>query len=314
LTVLCGDGTFTLMKSKPTVEQFMTDFFQERTAALKMVLENRREYRLRYYHSECLWDSRRGGVEKSEAEKIVDVSPSDIGTDVISTGSTINRSRYRLTLSGESWLICAVDMECGHYRIFGASYDCPRCGGTGWLSWKDQTELLKRQEQHAARPTRPTPNEESEGSLFRDSAIEQFMTDHFRERTAVLRKEAEIHAEYVRHFYSQECDWTRWIASAEHSEIERILSIVPVDAGAHVTTNGFGFRGRRLRYNLCPAAQSWLIWKVDLECPVCSQQGRRVDCFWCGGTIWEHKKADGGRPRGEQPGDDPLPETPRWKI
>jgi hypothetical protein len=306
LTVLCGDGKLTLMASKPTVEQFMSDFFRERTAALKAVLENRRDYRLRYYRSECGWDSRHGGVERSEEEKIVKVSPAEIGFGVVTTGHGAYRERYQVKSSGESWLIYAVDTECGHCRVTGASIECGRCGGTGWLSWTDRTVWLKRQEQNAALPTRPSPDEESEGSLLRDPAIEQFMTEHFRERTLAWTKEREIYGDHVKSFFSPECDWTRWVVSVQMSEAERIVSVQAVGLGAHVVTRDFELP--RMRYHLRPAGQSWLIWEVDTECPVCHLQGRRADCFWCEGTIWEHKKADGGSLRGEQHGAEPPDE------
>jgi hypothetical protein len=294
------------MESKPTVEQFMTHFFRERTADVKMVLEKRREYRLRYYRSECGWDSRHGCVERSEAEKIVEVSPSEIGFGVVTTGNGLHRLRYHIKPAGESWSIHAVDTECRHCRVTGASIECDQCGGTGWLSWTDRTEWLKRQEQNAARPTRPSPDEESEGTLLRDPAIEQFMTDHFRDRTLAWKKETEIYGDHVKGFYSPECDWTRWVVSVQMSESERIVSAQPVGLGAQVITRDFN--PLRMRYHLRPAGQSWLIWEVDTECPVCHLQGRRADCFWCGGTIWEHKKADGGPPRGEQPGEKPHDE------
>jgi hypothetical protein len=290
----------------------MSNFFRERTAALKMVLENRRDYRLRYYHGECLWDSRRGVVELSEAEEIVSVSPSDIGTGVVTTGRGVSRSRYQVKSSGESWLIYAVDTECGHCRVFGASTECARCGGTGWLSWKEQSDWLKRREHRAARTTRPSPDEELEACLIRDPAIEQFMTDHFRERTLSWKKEVEIYGDYVKCFYSPECDWTRWVVSVPRSEAERIVNVVLVDTGAQVITRDFDIF--RLRYNLRPAGQSWLIWEVDSECPVCYHQGRRADCFWCGGTIWDRKKENGGLARGEQPGEEPPSDRPRWKL
>jgi hypothetical protein len=300
LTVWSGDGTFSLMGSKPTIEQFMSHFFRERTAALKMVLENRRDYRLRYYHRECMVDSRHGVVERSEAEQIVSVSTSYIGAVVVTTGDHPNhRSRYRVKSSGQSWLIQEVDTECDHCRLFGPSFECAQCGGTGWQSWKDRTDWSKRQEQRAARTTRPGPDEESEGCLVRDSAIAQFMTDYFRERTLAWKKEVEIYGDYAKGFYSPECDWTRWVVSVQLSEAERILNIALVDTGAQVITRDFN--RWRLRYHLRPAGQSWLIWEVDNECTVCHQQGRKADCFWCAGTIWEHKKANSGLAPGEEP-------------
>ncbi len=282
----------------------MAEFFRERTAAERKILDTRREYRLRYYHDECQRDSRFGVVEASEAEKIVELYPSELGFDVVTTGDHPNhRSRYQVKPSGESRLIYAVDSECSHCRVHGVSPECAECRGTGWQSWKDRGDWLKRQEQRAARTPRPRPDEESEGFLIRDPAIEQFMADYFRDRTLAWKKEAQTYGDYVKRFYSPECDWTRWVVSVQRSENEKILNIGRVDAGAQVVTRDI--TSQRMRYNLRSAGQSWLIWEVDNECPVCCLQGRSADCFWCGGTIWGRKKDNGGLARGDQPGGAP---------
>lgn len=276
------------MDSKPTIEQFIYNCFRERTAALRQRLEIHQVYWRRYYHSECNFDSRRGVVERSEAERIVDVLPSEIEFGVVTSGHHPNhRSRYRVKSSGEGWLINEVDMECRQCRTVGASTECAECGGTGWQSWK---ALVKRCEERALGSARSGQDEELEGRPFRDPNIEHFMTDHFRERTEELKKEMKIHADYAKRFYSPECDWARWGASVQGSEAERIVNMVLFDTGAHVITRDFNI-SRRLRYNLRPTGQSWLIWNVDSECPICHQQGRSTDCIWCGGTIWERKKA-----------------------
>jgi hypothetical protein len=261
------------MDAKPTVEQFIYDCFRERTATLKMVLEIRRDYRRRFYHSECLWDSRRGVVEKSESEKIVSVSPSEFGAAVVTTGDGIFRSRYDVRLSGNSWVVREVDVECG---------------GKGWRSWKERAKLIrpKRDELQVSRTTISNPDEELSGPLSRNPAIQQFMTDHFRERTALLKKEVAIYADYAKRFYSPECDWARWVVSVQGSEAEIVVNVVPFDAGAHVTTRGFGLNGHGLRYHLRPAGQTWLIWVVDVECPLCNNRGKSTNCFLCGGTGW----------------------------
>ena len=135
------------MESKPTAEQFICDCFRERTVALKLRLGIHGIYWRRFYHSECLWDSRRGVVDLSEAEKIVEVLPTGIGFAVVTTGSHPNhRSRYRVKSSGESWLIDEVDTECLRCRWSGLSTACAECGGTGWQSWK---QLVERNEQRA---------------------------------------------------------------------------------------------------------------------------------------------------------------------
>jgi hypothetical protein len=276
------------MDSKPTIEQFIYSCFRERTAALRRRLEIHQVYRRRYYDSECRWDSRRGVVERSEAERIVEVSPSEIEFGVVTIGGHPNhRSRYRVKSSGESWLIMEVDMECCHCLASGISTKCAECGGSGWQSWK---QLVKRNEERAHGSAQSNPDEESEGRLFRDPNIKHFMSDHFRERTEKLKKETEIHADYAERFYAPECDWARWAVSVQRSEAERIVNMVPVDTGVHVITRDF-VKGQRLRYHLRPNGQSWLIWDVDSECPVCYREGRRAYCFFCGGTIWEYKIA-----------------------
>ena len=130
LTALSGDGTFSGMDAKPTVEQFIGDCFRERTATLKKVLEIRRDYRERFYNSECLWDSRCGAVEDSEEREDCGRLPYRIGTDVITTGSCTYCARYRVRPSGENWLIHDVEIKCGRCQLKGADPLCAMCGGT----------------------------------------------------------------------------------------------------------------------------------------------------------------------------------------
>jgi len=287
LTVISGDGKFIAMDSKPSIEQFIYHCFRERTAALKRRLQVHQVYWRRYYHGECNFDSRRGAVERSEAEKIVEVTASECESAVVTIGGLLNlRLRYRVKSSGESWLIQEVDTQCAHCRASGAATECTECVGTGWQSWKAQQ---KRHAKFVQGSAKSRPDEEIEGRPFRDPSLEQFMADLFRERTEELKKEMEIHADYARRFYSPECDWARWLVSVPGSEVERIVNMEHVDTGARVITRDFN-NGMRLRYNLHRTGPSWLVGDVDSECPVCYQQGMSADCIWCGGTIWERKK------------------------
>ncbi len=300
------------MESKPTVEQFMSDFFRERTSALKKVLEIQQVFRRRFYNDECFWGSGDMGVEKSAAEKIVDVSSSDIGADVISTGSTIYRSRYLLKLSGENWLIHEVDMGCSGCHINDAAAGCVICGGTGWLSPKDIARLVEQQ--GTARSASSIRDEEFGGRGHLDPAIEQFMTEHFRERTTSVKKQVDIEIAFLGRFYSPECDWGRGEGSVQLSESERIVNIVPVETGAQVMT----LNSRRFlschRYHLRPSDKSWVIWEVDAKCPVCNHRGKITDCYLCGGTGWANGKGSEGHSRGEPPGEQPPLDPPRWKF
>ena len=238
----------------------MTDFFRERTTALKIILESRHDYRQRFYHQECLWDSRSGVVSLSESEKIESVLPSGVAASVVTTGTHPNhRSRYHVKPSGESWLIQEVDTECS---FCNRTPECPECGGSGWQSGKDwYTRYAQRHDRAKSRSS----NEELEGCVYLEPAIEQFMADHFRERTATLQMEMKIHANYAKRFYSPEFDWSRFVVSVQGSEAERVVNVVLVKTGAQVITRDFCIWG--LRYNLRPGGQSWLIWEVDSECP-----------------------------------------------
>jgi len=108
-----------------------------------------------------------------------------------------------------------------------------------------------------------------------------------------LKKEVEIHATYRERFYSPECNWdAKELTGQWMGEAENIMSVTRTDLEVHVITQGY--TPFRLRYLLRPERQTWLIWEVDMECPLCYRQGRKANCFWCGGTIWEHKKDKGG--------------------
>jgi hypothetical protein len=127
LTGLGGECAFAEMELKPTIERFMGNLFRERTEALKMVLEVRRDYRQRYFHRDCVWDSRGGVVARSDREKIVVFTPSEIGAFVVMFRNGVLRSRYRLKTSSESWLIWNVDIECLVCHRQGSKADCRWC-------------------------------------------------------------------------------------------------------------------------------------------------------------------------------------------
>jgi len=292
LTARFAGGTLGSMNSKPTVEQFMQDCFRERTEALTRRLEIHRVYWRRFYRDGCLYDSRRGVIEASEGEKMVSVTPTDVGACVVSTGKSIYRSRYQISLAGEKWLIQEVDMECGRCRGLENSAQCPGCGGSGWLSWQDSLRGLRSNCRKISAEV--MTKEELGDRSYRDAGVERFMTEHFRERTISRGKELEIEADYVRRFYRPDFDGARWVPSQEASEAETLLGVEGADMGVRVITSGA--HGKRLRYHLRPVGQSWLIWDVDVECIFCSQEGPNPNCFWCGGTVWE-RRPDSGRNR-----------------
>jgi hypothetical protein len=298
------------MDSKQKIEEFIYDCFSERTEALMLRLEIHTAYWQRFYHPECLWDSRRGVIEKSQEEKIVSISPTDTETYVITSGETIYHSRYHLKPLGESWSIHEIDMECAMCRAKAASSNCIICDGSGWLNWSQQANLsrLKRAEYHRGLHSRASSQSELYSRIHWDPAVDQYMAGHFQERSNALEKEIEVQSKFVLRYFSPEFDSTRWLPQIHNSESEAILAMAPTNNGTHVYTTGF--TGLALRYNVRPTGQSWLIWRVDHECPLCLKQGRRTDCFFCGGTIWDHRKHFSGD-RSGLPGQD-TSDNPRW--
>jgi hypothetical protein len=290
LTNQMVDSRLIALDSKQKIEEFIHECFSERTEALKLRLEIHTAYWLRFYHPGCLWDSRHGEIQKSQGEKIVSISPTDTETYVITSGESTCRSRYHLKPLGESWSIHEIDTECALCRTKKATSNCMICDGSRWLNWSQQANLLRlnRAEYHRGLHSRLSSQSESYSRIHWDPAIEQFMTGHFQERSNALEKEIEIQGQFVVRYFSPEFDSTRWLPMIHDCDSEAILAMAPAKNGTHVYTTGF--IGLALRYNLRPARQNWLIWQVDHECPHCLKQGRRADCSFCRGTIWEHRK------------------------
>jgi hypothetical protein len=68
LTGCSERSTFATMEfDRTAVEQFIADYFRERTSALRLRLEVHHRFWQRFYDSQCHWDSRRGVIEKSES-------------------------------------------------------------------------------------------------------------------------------------------------------------------------------------------------------------------------------------------------------
>jgi hypothetical protein len=284
----------------------MGDYFQERASALRMRLEVHHRFWQRFYDSQCHWDSRRGVIEKSEAERVVSATPSAVGAWVVTTGETIYRSRYDVRPNDHGWLIHEVDMECALCRVKGPSKECAHCAGTGWMSWKNRATLHGLP---ARSKNLDTDVEMHRGQIY-DPAIEQFMAEHFRERTSVQKQELEILAALALRFCDNECEWTRWGPSIQGGQSERILKIEPLRVGVHVISSGF--TGLRLRYHLRPEENSWLIQQVDQECLHCYRNGPSPNCFLCGGTIWDRKHSNSGQGPSRARGDEPPTDMPRW--
>jgi hypothetical protein len=212
--------------------------------------------------------------------------------EVVTSGLSIYRSRYHLKASDKSCLIHEVDTEY------------PR---TGWRSWNTRISEMQRLKRGAySDEIMFSILEEHSGGAPHDPYIDQFMLNHFRERTSSRKKELEIYTPLASRFYGPECQWNRWVPSAKASEGEKVVNVVPTNTGAYVITRGLFRYG--LRYQLHNAAQGLLIYEVNMECPFCHRRGRRADCFWCGGTLWEKVKSKKWRATGNPPDEEMLPE------
>jgi hypothetical protein len=64
-----------------TPTKFMAEYFRDRTELILTEIERRSPHRQKYFTSDCRWDSRRGTVESSQAERILDVS--EAGDEVL---------------------------------------------------------------------------------------------------------------------------------------------------------------------------------------------------------------------------------------
>lgn len=258
------------MATQSEIEQFMTQYFSERTNTLRLMLEVRRPFLQRFYDPDCLYDSRKGTVERSEAETIESVIPSETEVMVVTSGTSLpnQRRRYQVQFLAEICLIAEVEVEQG-------------CG-----QWRNSEAMSKFVEQHS-RSTKAVSDEELAGPFASEPRVERFMTGLAQERTAVCLRETEIYGDFARRFYCPEFDWTKHVASAGGGRQEKIIGVRVTDQETLVITKGL--LPFRLRHHLRPLAETWIIGEVDMECPLCFQKGKETGCISCGGTIWEKK-------------------------
>ena len=122
--------------------KFMGQYFGDRTELIRAEIERRSPHRQTYFAPDCRWDSRRGTVESSQAEKILEVSQTGEDVMVVTTGRSANDIafplRYHLHPNGESWLIHKVESRCPGCHGSGKAPhgnigdSCPFCEGKGW--------------------------------------------------------------------------------------------------------------------------------------------------------------------------------------
>jgi hypothetical protein len=126
-----------------TIEEFMTDFFRARSAQLEREREDRKAFRERFYSRDCSWDSRKGDVERSGRERVVSISRSEKGADVITEGTDPwPKVRYHLRSGGDGWVIEKVDGQCFACRGATGIIDCV-CEGAGWIGESETAESIR---------------------------------------------------------------------------------------------------------------------------------------------------------------------------
>ena len=121
------------------IAKFMHELISARIAEEKGILERRAMYRERFFHPDCFWDNRKGTLEMIETERIVgtEVSGSkamvitEYNVPVYNAGGGLDRLRYHLVKTHESWHICFVEQRCP--RCQGKGDECLRCNGKHWL-------------------------------------------------------------------------------------------------------------------------------------------------------------------------------------
>jgi hypothetical protein len=121
--------------------KFMAQYFGDRTELIIAEIDRRSPHRQQYFDAACKWDSRRGTVESSQAEKILEVSESGNEVLIVTSGKSHESiafpQRYHLRPKGEAWLIHQVETQCPGCRGRGKAPggdggDCQFCGGKGW--------------------------------------------------------------------------------------------------------------------------------------------------------------------------------------
>jgi hypothetical protein len=123
-------------------EEFMREYFSERTEKRRAELIQHEPFRRKFYTSDSSFDSRQWAVEQSEKEEVLEVTHADNGeaqviTSGIGIGERRRRQRYHLQPADNKWLIHSGEFECGICHGSGkkkdGTTDCPLCKGRGWM-------------------------------------------------------------------------------------------------------------------------------------------------------------------------------------
>jgi hypothetical protein len=119
-------------------EEFLQDYFQGRTDLYRQASPIFASHAQRFFAPTYQLSDHHQSIAQSEAEKIINVSNSDGQVKIITNGFTSGnwRMRYLLAAAGGSWMITAIELECGICHSSGKAKDgksvCKFCKGAGW--------------------------------------------------------------------------------------------------------------------------------------------------------------------------------------
>jgi hypothetical protein len=125
-----------------SVEEFMREYFQERTDMTRAEIVRRQPFCRRLYAPNCFWDSRRNAIAESESERILSVSTSEAAAVVITIGmyqrpGLPSRVRYHLNIHDGRWPIEEAEFDCSFcHGVENFIKDCQLCKGRGWISYE----------------------------------------------------------------------------------------------------------------------------------------------------------------------------------
>jgi hypothetical protein len=119
-------------------EDFIQDYFRGRTDLYRQASPFFASHSQRFFAPTYQLSDHEQSITDSEAERIISVRNLDRQTEVVTTGFTSGdwRMRYLLADVGDSWMITAIEMECGichgSGRAKDGKSDCKLCKGIGW--------------------------------------------------------------------------------------------------------------------------------------------------------------------------------------
>ena len=121
--------------------------------------------------------------------------------------------------------------------------------------------------------------------------IEDFMREFFRARIVEEEREMASRAPFRQKYFTTDCKKDSRAGALEKFQSEKVASVSGSGSEVAVITvfkspfHKPANQMHRERYHLKPAGDSWLIWKVELACPMCHGLGDE-DCIYCKGKQW----------------------------